>query len=88
MKLQRQQLILSFVEGAKQAAAEKQDAEALELFEKALILAESMAGQNSPLVGQVLVELYEFLESRNESEKANLVWERVRHIISTAVKNS
>lgn len=88
MKLPKQQLVFSLVERAKESAQQQLDEEATQLFERSISLAESIAGEDSPLLGQVLVEYFEFLSSRGKDEEANVLWERVRQIITKAMKTT
>ena len=88
MKLPKQQLVFSLVERAKESAQQQLDEEATQLFERSIGLAESLAGEDSPLLGQVLVEYFEFLSSRGDEAGASEVWERVRQIITKAMKKT
>lgn len=61
------------------ADGKAQDAE--RLYKQTLGHAEAMAGENSPLVGSVLLDLIDLYEAQGRHDEAKVLWGRVRKIL-------
>ncbi len=63
-----------------------QEEEAERLYKQALEDAEALAGESSPLVGLVLVDLIDFYDHCDRRHEGKLLWSRLRQVIIAYLK--
>jgi hypothetical protein len=57
------------------------------IYKQAMRLAEAEAGDNSALVGVVLVDYMRYLESQGRKPEAEALWERIRGVMVECLKS-
>ncbi len=66
---------------AAEAMADGRAEEAERWYKQALTQAETMSAEDSPLVGSVLLELFDLYEKQGRHDEAKPVWARIRAIL-------
>lgn len=73
--------LATFLNVARELMRRGQEKEAEDLFKRAMTHAEVVAGENSPLVGLVLMDMMDFYDHFKRQDEGKQLWTRLRHML-------
>lgn len=82
---ERRRSIESYLELAKVLAVAGNGAEAERLYKNLLRAVESIAGEDCPMGGSIMIELADLYEKQGRDREAEQLWERIRIILISQV---